>query len=268
MSSPRPPEGDWLGTPFLRFERRGSIALCTVDRPHRRNAMTPAMYFGVRYAVDHVNRSDDLAALVVTGTGDVFIPGGDLGGDQEDSWADLAGLLHMDNVPFEAIRNSRKPVVAAVNGICQGGGLLIALLCDVAVASPDSTFRAPELLRGIADTGYAAYLTGQIGIARARDMLMTAREVDAATAIDWGLVTRLADAPLDEAIEVAKTIARAAPSARRVVKREINRQYERPDRMSMDESLHGPETLEGFLAFKERRMPSWVPDDLRLEGRL
>ena len=268
--APRPPDGDWLGTPFLHFERRGSIAVCRVNRPHRRNAMTPAMYFGVRYAADHVNRSPDLAALVVTGTGDVFIPGGDLGGDQEDSWADLAGLLHMDNVPFDAIRNSAKPVVSAVNGICQGGGLLIAMLSDVAVASRSATFRAPEILRGIADTGYAAILPGQIGIPRARDLLLTGRTIDAETALDWGMVTRLVDPgeELDEALAVAAQIARGAPGARRVVKRELNRQYERPDRMSMDESLYGPEPIEGFEAFKERRNPDWVPDDLRTEGRL
>lgn len=267
--TPRAPEGDWLGTPFLRFERRGSIAIVTVDRPHRRNAMTPAMYFGVRYAVDLVNRSDELAALVITGTGDVFIPGGDLGGDQEDSWADLAGLLHLDNVPFDAIRHSGKPVVSAVNGICQGGGLIIAMLSDVAVASHDATFRAPEIFRGIADTGYAAILPGQIGIPRARDMLLTGRTVDAVTAEDWGLITRLAEGDLlDDAIALASQIARGAPGARRVVKREINKQYEHLDRMAMDESLFGPEPIEGFDAFKERRMPSWVADDLAIEGRL
>ena len=268
--APRPPEGDWMGTPYLRFERRGSLAVCTVDRPHRRNAMTPAMYFGVRYAVDHVNRSDELAALVITGTDDVFIPGGDLGGGQEDSWADLAGLLHMDNVPFDAVRNSPKPVVSAVNGICQGGGLIIAMLSDVAVASRNATFRAPEILRGIADTGYAAYLPAQIGIPRARDMLLTGLEIDAPTALDWGLVTRMVEPgeELDTAIEVAAQIARGAPNARRVVKREINREYVRYDRMSMEESLHGPEPLEGFNAFKERRNPDWVPADLRTEGRL
>jgi enoyl-CoA hydratase/carnithine racemase len=266
----RAPEGDWLGTPFLRFDRRGSIGIVTVDRPHRRNAMTAAMYFGVRYAVDHVNRSEDLSACVVTGTGDVFIPGGDLGGDQEDSWVDLGRLLHMDNVPFDAIRHSAKPVVAAVNGLCQGGGLVIAMLADVSVASTAATFRAPELYRGIADTGYAAILPGQIGIPRARDMLLTGRQIDAPTALDWGLVTRVAEPgrELDEAIDVAKAIVRTAPSARRVVKREINRQYEVMDRMSMDESLYGAEALEGFHAFKERRNPSWVPEDVRTEGRL
>jgi len=93
-----------------------------VDRPHRRNAMTPAMYFGIRYAIDHINRSNDLAALVITGMDDTFIPGGDLSGDQEDGWGDLARLLHMDNTPFDAIRHSPKPVVSAINGICMGNG--------------------------------------------------------------------------------------------------------------------------------------------------
>jgi len=270
MPTSGPPSGDWLGSPFLRLERRGSIAVVTVDRPHRRNAMTPAMYFGIRYAVDHVNRTPELAALVITGTDGVFISGGDLAADQEDGWADLAGLLHMDSVPFEALRNSAKPVVSAVNGLCQGGGLLIAMLSDVAVTSSEASFRAPELLRGIADTGYAAILPGQIGIPRARDMLLTGRSIDAHTAVAWGLVTQLTEpgAELDEALAVAAQIVRTAPSARRAVKREINRQYARMDRMSMEESMYGPEPVEGFVAFKERRNPDWVPEDLRTSGRL
>jgi enoyl-CoA hydratase/carnithine racemase len=268
---PRPPEGDWLGTPFLRFERHGSIAVVTVDRPHRRNSMTPAMYFGARYAVDHVNRTPELAALVFTGVDDVFIPGGDLGGDQEDAWgSDVLDVLHLDIVPFETIRNSSKPVVSAVNGICQGGGLLIAMLSDVAVISTNATFRAPEVLRGIADTGYAAILPTQIGIARARDMLLTGRTIDAPTAIAWGMASRMVEPErvLDEALEAARQLARGAPGARQTVKREINRQYPRFDRMSMDESLRGAEPIEGFEAFKERRSPEWVPDDLRIDGRL
>ena len=270
MTDPRPPEGDWLGTKFMRLERRGSIGVVTVNRPEARNAMTPAMYFAVRYAVDHLHRSDDLAGLVVTGSGDVFIPGGDLGGDLEDAWGDLPNLVGMDIVPFEHLRNARKPVVAAINGICQGGGLLIAMLCDVAVAVPEATFRAPELLRGIADTGYASYLPAHIGVARARDMLLTGRTIDAETALDWGLITRLAPAAdlLDEAIKVVTELARAAPGARTTVKREINRGYGRPDRMSMEAGLFNQEYMEGFRSFKERRSPNWVPEDLRPDGRL
>ena len=94
--------------------------MCVVDRPEARNALTPAMYFGIRYAVDHVNRDADLAGLLLTGTGDVFMPGGDLGGANEDGWADLPTLLGMDNTPFDAVRRSVKPVVTAVNGLGAG----------------------------------------------------------------------------------------------------------------------------------------------------
>jgi enoyl-CoA hydratase len=268
-ATPRPPEGDWLGTPYVRFERHGRLAYCVVDRPEARNAMTGSMYFAVRYAVDVVNRDPDLSGMLLTGTGDVFIPGGDLGGAAVDSWGGV-GLLGMDAVPFEAIRNSRKPVVSAVNGICQGGGLLMAMLSDVAVASEKATFRCPELYRGIADTGYAAYLPAQIGPARARDMLFTGRTIDAAEASAWGLVARVAshDRLVDEAHEALVACCRSAPQARLAVKREINAGYGRYDRMSMDESLAGAECVEGWLAFRDRRSPSWVPEEMRTDGRL
>ena len=123
-TTPRPPEGDWLGTPFLKFERQGPFGVVTLDRPEARNAMTPAMYFGIRYAVGLVEADDDLAGLLITGTGDVFAPGGDLGGgDGSDNWLTFGAALNMDVTPFETLRQSVKPVVSAVNGLCQGGGL-------------------------------------------------------------------------------------------------------------------------------------------------
>jgi enoyl-CoA hydratase len=270
VADPRPPEGDWLGTPYLRFERHGVLAHCVVDRPKARNALTPAMYFGLRYAVDHVNRDDGLAGLLITGTDDVFMPGGELGGRSDDQWADLATLLAMDNTPFDAVRRSRKPIVAAVNGICQGGGLMIAMLCDVAVASDRATFRAPELFRGIADTNYAQILPRQIGPARARDLLMTGRVVDAPTALDWGLVARVV--PHEDvgsaAVEVLEQCCRTAPDARAAVKKTFYDFYGHYDRMAMDASLSGPEMVEGWVSFKEQRSPSWVPEPLRTDGRI
>jgi enoyl-CoA hydratase/carnithine racemase len=257
-----PPDGDWLGTPHLRFERRGPVAVVTVDRPEARNAMTPAMYFGVRYAVDRVNRDPDLAGLLITGAGDVFIPGGDLGGENTDGWTDLPGLLGMDNTPFDAMRNSPKPIVCAINGIAQGGGLMIALLADVSVASERATFRAPELFRGIADTNYGQILPRQVGPARARDMLLTGRTVSASEAEQWGLVARVV--PHDElesaALDALAWCCRTAPGARAQVKRVMDQFYGHYDRMAMDASLAGEETIEGFRAFKERRSPNWVPD--------
>ncbi|MGZ4626428.1 MAG: enoyl-CoA hydratase/isomerase family protein [Kineosporiaceae bacterium] len=267
---PRPPEGDWLGTPYLRLQREGPVAVVTVDRPAMRNAMSPAMYFGVRYAVDLVNGDDDLAGMLLTGTGDVFIPGGDLGGENVDGWADLPRLLGMDNTPFEAIRLSRKPVVCAVNGLAQGGGMMMAMLADVTVASDRATFRAPELFRGIADTNYGQILPRQVGPARARDMLLTGRVVTAAEAEDWGLVARVVphDDLLTEAHEVLAWCCRTAPGARADVKRVMDQFYGAYDRMAMDASLSSDEPVEGFAAFKERRNPSWVPEALRSEGRI
>jgi enoyl-CoA hydratase len=268
--APRPPEGDWLGSPYLRFERHGPLARCIIDRPDRRNALTPAMYFGIRYAVNHVDGDDDLAGLLITGTGDVFSPGGDLGGAGDDAWADLARLLFLDNVPFDALRQSRKPVVSAVNGLCQGGGLVIAMLSDVAVVSDRATFRVPELYRGIADTHYAHILSRQIGPARTRDLLMTGRVLSADEAVDWGMVARLV--PHDELIQRAHDVlvqcCRTAPDARVEVKRTVDAYYGLFDRMGMVRSLLGPEAAEGFAAFTERRSPAWVHPELRTDGRL
>src|SRR5215469_18780964 len=144
-SAPRPPEGDWLGTPYLRFERHPPFARVTVDRPEARNALTQAMYFGIRYAVRRVDADPDLAGLLITDTGDVLISGGDLGKEPVDKWADFnAAPGTFDVLPFDVLRQSVKPVVSAVNGICQGGGLLIAMCSDLAVVSERATFRVPE----------------------------------------------------------------------------------------------------------------------------
>ena len=150
---PRPPDGDWLGTPFLRFEREGAFAVCPLDRPKARNAMTPAMYFGIRYAISRVNADPDLAGLLITGTGDVFAPGGDLGQSAEDNWMDFAATMGMDATPFDVLRQSPKPVVSAVNGLAQGGGLQIAMCSDLAVVSDRATFRVPELFRYPGEAG-------------------------------------------------------------------------------------------------------------------
>ena len=151
----RRPVRDDLGTPHLRLEREGPIAWCVIDRPSARNAFTPAMYYGLERAVYLVDTDPDLGALVITGVGDVFAPGGDLGGRREEGEA-TPDALGPDVLPFLAIRDSPAPVIAAVNGICQAGGLLVAMMADVAVASDLATFRVPELLRGIPDATYAA----------------------------------------------------------------------------------------------------------------
>jgi enoyl-CoA hydratase/carnithine racemase len=250
-----------LGTPFLRFEVEGHLAWCTIDRPQARNALTAAMYYGIKRAVAWVNRADTPTALILTGVGDVFAPGGELRGKQEDENPALAEIAASDVVPFEAIRNSRTPVVAAVNGIAYGGGLLIAMLADVAVASERAVFRAPELLLGIADTGYAAYLPPHVGLARARDLLLTGRRVGAAEAREIGLISRVVphERLREEARLVAEDILRTGPEARLHVKRILNSGYGSVDRMTFEASLRGAEAREGMRAFAEKRSPDWIP---------
>ena len=270
-TKPRPPEGDWLGTPFLRFERQGPFGVVTLDRPEARNAMTPAMYFGIRYAIGLVEADDHLAGLLITGTGDVFAPGGDLGGgDGSDNWLTFGAALNMDVTPFETLRQSVKPVVSAVNGLCQGGGLQIALCSDMAVVSDRATFRVPELYRGIADTYYSQMLARLIGPVRTRDLMFTGRVLSAQEAVDWGMVARVVphDELLDAAREVLTQCCRTAPRARGVVKSSIDNYLGLYDRIGMKASYSGDEARQGFIAFKERRSPDWVHPDLRSDGRL
>ena len=269
--TPRPPEGDWLGTPFLRFDRQGPFAVVTLDRPEARNAMTPAMYFGIRYAVTHVEADPHLAGLLITGTGDVFAPGGDLGGgDGSDDWMSFGAALSMDVTPFETLRQSTKPVVSAVNGLAQGGGLQIALCSDMAVVSDRATIRVPELYRGIADTYYSQMLARVIGPVRTRDLMFTGRTLSAQEAVDWGLVARVVPHAelLDSAREVLGQCCRTAPGARGVVKSSLDNYLGLYDRIGMKASYSGAEAREGFVAFKERRSPHWVHPDLRTDGRL
>ncbi len=251
-----------LGAAGLRFERDGAIAWCVIDRPEARNALTPAMYFGIKRAVRLVNKDPDLAAMIITGTGDVFAPGGDLGGRAEPGDVEPPDI-GQDILPFLTIRDSRAPVVAAVNGICQAGGLLIAMLSDIAVASDRATFRVPELLRGIPDATYAAVLPAHVGIAVARDLLLSARRFDAAEAQRLGVISRVVphDELRDAAVAAVREILQTPPMARMHVKRMINERYGLIDYETMFWALdESPEPREGMQAFMEKRAPSWVPE--------
>jgi enoyl-CoA hydratase len=255
---------DELGTSHLRLERDGVIAWCVIDRPSARNALTPAMYYGLKRAVRLVNTDPDLAALVITGVGDVFAPGGDLGGRTEPGESPPDNIGH-EVLPFLAIRDSDAPVIAAVNGICQAGGLLIAMMADIAIASEQATFRVPELLRGIPDATYAAALPAHVGVAVARDLLLSGRAFDAAEAHRIGLLSRVvAHEDLRQAaVEAARQILRTAPAARAQVKRMLNERYGNIDYQTMFWALeHSPEPREGMRAFMEKRPPAWIPAEL------
>ena len=255
---------DNLGAAGLRFEREGSIGWLYIDRPQARNAFTPAMYYGIKKAVHLVNRDKDVAALIITGTGDVFSAGGDLGSRREPDDEPTPTTGGPDILPFLPIRDSRAPVIAAVNGICQAGGMLIAMAADICVASDRATFRVPELLRGIPDATFAALLPAHCGIAVARDLLLSARRIDAAEARQLGIISRVV--PHEELREAARQAAREVlqtpPMARMHVKRMLNERYGTVDYQTMFWALEeSPEPREGMRAFMEKRAPNWVPDE-------
>jgi enoyl-CoA hydratase/carnithine racemase len=256
---------DFLGTNSLRIEREGPIAWCVIDRPHARNALTPAMYVGIKRAVRLVNSDPEARALILTGVDDVFAPGGDLGGRKEPGDEPVPQGMTYELLPFVAIRESTAPVISAVNGICQGGGLLIAMMSDIAVVSERATFRVPELLRGIIDSTYAATLPAHIGLARARDLILSCRKIDAEEAQRIGLVSRVVphEKLREEALKAASEVLMTAPEARLHTKRMLNEQYAPIDYQTMFWSLmNATEPREGMRAFMEKRQPSWVPDGL------
>jgi enoyl-CoA hydratase len=156
-------------------------------------------------------------------------------------------------------------VIAAVNGICQAGGLLIAMMADIAVVSERATFRVPELLRGIPDATYVAALPVHVGMAVARDLLLSARTFDAAEALAIGLIARVVphDDLREEAKAAAHQVLRTAPAARAQVKRMLNERYGVIDYPMMFWALdHSDEPREGMRAFMEKRPPAWVPPDV------
>jgi enoyl-CoA hydratase len=260
-----------LGTPHLHMEQRGPLAHITVNRPEARNALTTAMYFGIKLACDRVNADPDLHGMVITGTGDVFIPGGEMSSRHTDGTFGIEPYLGgVDILPFQTLRRSLKPVIASVNGICQGGGLIIALCSDICVASERAVFRAPETLRGVVDVNLAALLPAHIGVALARDLLMTGRRVAAAEAIQMGLIARMCahDDLEAETERAARDLLKAAPETRAHAKRIMNSRYGVIDEMTFAMSLTSDEIKEGFEAFTEKREPTWVPEEYRTGERL
>ena len=140
------------------------------------------------------------------------------------------------------------------------------MMSDIAVVSERASFRVPELLRGIIDATYAATLPAHVGMAQARDLLLSARKIDADEAYRIGLVSRIC--PHDdleiEARKAAMEVLQTAPECRAHVKRMLNHQYATIDYETMFASLMNPasEAKEGMTAFMEKRRPNWIPDDL------
>jgi enoyl-CoA hydratase/carnithine racemase len=149
--------------------------------------------------------------------------------------------------------------------------MLVAMAADICVASDRATFRVPELLRGIPDATFSAFLPAHCGVAVARDLLLSARRLDAAEAQRLGIISRVVphEELRDQAVQAIKEILQTPPMTRMHVKRMLNERYGTVDYQTMFWALEeSPEPREGMRAFMEKRPPAWVPPQFVKEGRL
>jgi enoyl-CoA hydratase len=251
---------------MLLFDRRGPVAILTLDRPAARNAIDGAMARAVEEGIDSLEADDGLQVGVIAHTGDVFSAGADLKavarGERDSIKTERGGFAGVER------RVRAKPLIAAVDGAALGGGCEIALACDLVVASTRARFGLPEVGHGLlATSGGITRLTWAIPPRIAMEMILTAEPIGAARAAELGLVNRLV-APgevVDEAVRLAGLICRNAPlsvrAARRLAREAASHGDEDRLRRLADEEwavlFESEDYVEGPRAFAEKRPPRW-----------
>lgn len=245
------------------FEVDGHVAVITLNRPQKLNAVTPEMADAIVAAVKRCNDSDMIRCVIVTGTGEKsFCAGSDIGElDQyQTPWQFRNRADYCD-----AIRKLAKPSIAAINGYAFGGGLETAMSCDIRIASANAQFAAPEIKLGwIGGGGMTMYLAHSIGMSNAALMVMTGDPIPAGRALDWGLVSEVLEreALLGRARQIADTIASRAPIAAETAKVNLKAAYAMPPEKAIEYErdlqticFATDDAREGRAAFKARRQP-------------
>jgi enoyl-CoA hydratase/carnithine racemase len=200
----------------VRVEQRGAVAVWTLDRADRMNALTRAMLFALGKLAREAATNESIRAIVLTGAGDkAFCAGADLKERRGMSDDDVRALIDLYRTELGPLDRCPKPVVAAINGVALGGGLELALTCDLRVAAPGAQLGLPETSIGvIPGAGGTQRLARVVGEARAKEMILLARRVTAEEALSWGLVNRVSPAGtsvVDDAVAWAAPIAQGAP---------------------------------------------------------
>jgi enoyl-CoA hydratase/carnithine racemase len=249
-----------VGSQYLHATKGDGVLRVVIDRPQRRNALTIEMYHGLKKAAVLAERDPEVDVLVVTSVGEYFCVGGEMGGQHEGGQAFDRETDRYDLLPFVEFERCPKIVLMAINGMCQGGGLNMTLMSDISVVSDRARFRAPELLRGVADCFLGARLASRVGVARAKYLLFTAQSISADAAVSMGLVSRVVPhAQLEAAVaETVSWVRQTAPAARAALKRDINRHLPAIDFPMFAASLASDEVREGFAAFVQKRPPKWA----------
>ena len=265
------------------------IALLTLNRPQRRNALSSRLLGALHAAFDRLAGDPDARVVIITGAGTGFCSGADMrSGPEEASGTEgtpigdllprLQGTLTRTFASqelmaslFERVHRLRQPVIAAVNGAAMGGGFAFALACDIRFASSDATFGAVFIKRGVSacDMGTSYLLPRLVGASRAAELMLTGRVFDASEAREMGLVLDVVapGAVVDRALETARLIAANGPLAVWMTKETMWQTIDAPSyRHALDMENRTQvmctatgELTEAFAAFREGRPARWQP---------
>ena len=253
---------------LLLSEQRGSALVLTLNRPQAMNALSSELALQLLATVQSAQERRELRSIVITGAGErAFCAGTDLkqrrGLTPEQKWAQSRTLWELN----QALWNSPKAVIAAIGGWCLGGGFELALYCDLRIAAEDARFGWPEMTLGAYPGGGGAVMLPRIvGRARAKELLFTARRIDAAAALALGVVERVVPRAqlLDAALALAREIESTSPLGLAALKQSINRGADLPlaEAAEIDQSLRRPleatrDYEEGIRAHFEKRKPAF-----------
>ena len=251
----------------VRLERRGAVGILTLNRADRRNALSRDTLHALGRLGRELASDPAIRAIVVTGAGDkAFCAGADLKERQGMSTDDVRAQVGLYRTELGVLDRSPKPVIAALNGVAFGGGLELALICDLRVAAPHAEVGLPETTLGIIPgAGGTQRLPRVVGEARAKEMILLGRKLGVAEALAWGLVNRVSPAGvsvLDDTLAWIEPIAVGAPIAQSAALGAIEASYEVPlaaglelERVFYDETLRSDNRLEALRAFAEKRKP-------------
>ncbi|MFB0487657.1 enoyl-CoA hydratase [Methylobacterium sp. OAE515] len=244
-------------------ETRGRVLLITLNRPKALNAINAQLTREVIRAATEADADPGIGCIVLTGSAKAFAAGADIKEMQHATYAEMyAGDRFADWDRFVAVR---KPIIAAVAGYALGGGCELAMMCDIILAADTAQFGQPEIKLGVMPgIGGSQRLTRFVGKAKAMEMCLTGRMMDAAEAERSGLVSRViaADRLLDEALKAAETIASMSLPIVMMTKEAVNRSYEttltegiRFERRVFHAMFATKDQKEGMAAFVEKRPP-------------